>query len=262
MKTPLTQFPNFHVLDHPLIQHKLSIMRDKRTPTILFRQLLKEIALLMGYEVTRDLPLTSERIETPLAAMDAPTIAGKKVAVVAILRAGLGMAEAMIDLSPSARMGHVGLYRDPVTKRPVQYFVKLPEPEGRVFILCDPMLATGYSAAAAVDVLNKAGVADRAIRFLALVAAPEGVEVLCGGHPEVRTYAAALDDHLNDHAYIVPGLGDAEAPEEVLACCGLACDLPRYALAVLPGHDPISGGREPHLVPKSRSPASPSPGTI
>jgi uracil phosphoribosyltransferase len=209
MKTSLRQFPNFHVLDHPLIQHKLSIMRDKRTPTILFRQLLKEIALLMGYEVTRDLPMTQERIETPLQEMDAPTIAGKKVAVVAILRAGLGMAEAMIELIPSARVGHVGLYRDPVTKRPVQYFVKLPEPEGRIFILCDPMLATGYSAAGAVDVLNKAGVADKAIRFLALVAAPEGVEVLCGAHPELQVYAAALDDHLNDHAYILPGLGDA-----------------------------------------------------
>ena len=209
MTTPLPQYPNFQVLDHPLIQHKLSLMRDRRTPTILFRQLLKEIALLMGYEVTRDLPITRERIETPLAAMEAPTIAGKKVAVVAILRAGLGMAESMIELIPSARMGHIGLYRDPQTKRPVQYFVKLPEPEGRIFILCDPMLATGYSAAGAVEVLRKAGVADRDIRFLALVAAPEGVAVLCGAHPEVRTYAAALDERLNDHAYIVPGLGDA-----------------------------------------------------
>ena len=205
----MPQFPNFHVIDHPLIQHKLSLMRARDTSTLVFRQLLKEIALLMGYEVTRDLPMTSERIETPLATMDAPTIAGKKVAVVAILRAGLGMAEAMVELIPAARVGHIGLYRDPETKRPVQYFVKLPEPEGRIFILCDPMLATGYSAAAAVEVLNKAGVADRDIRFLALVTAPEGVAVLCGGHPELRTYAAALDERLNDHAYIVPGLGDA-----------------------------------------------------
>ena len=209
MITPLPQFPNFHVLDHPLIQHKLSLMRDRGTSTLLFRQLLKEIALLMGYEVTRDLPMTREPIETPLARMDAPTIAGKKVAVVAILRAGLGMAEAMIELIPAARVGHIGLYRDPATKRPVQYFVKLPEPEGRIFILCDPMLATGYSAAGAIEVLNKAGVADRDIRFLALVAAPEGVEVLCRAHPDLRTYAAALDERLNDHAYIVPGLGDA-----------------------------------------------------
>ena len=209
MRTPLPQFPNFHVIDHPLIQHKLSLMRARDTSTLLFRQLLKEIALLMGYEVTRDLPMTSERIETPLAAMDAPTIAGKKVAVVAILRAGLGMAEGMVELIPAARVGHIGLYRDPKTKRPVQYFVKLPDTEGRIFILCDPMLATGYSAAAAVEILNQAGVADRDIRFLALVAAPEGVEVLCGGHPELRTYAAALDERLNDHAYILPGLGDA-----------------------------------------------------
>src|SRR5215475_15194250 len=169
MQTPLPEFPNFHVLDHPLIQHKLSIMRDKRTPTILFRALLAEIALLMGYELTRDLPLTTERIETPLQEMDAPVIAGKKVAVVAILRAGLGMAEAMIALIPSARVGHIGLYRDPVTKRPVQYFVKLPEPEGRLFILVDPMLATGHSAAHAVDVLNRKGVDDSQIRSMALV---------------------------------------------------------------------------------------------
>ena len=138
------EFPNLHVLDHPLIQHKLSLMRDKRTPTIQFRQLLREIGLLMGYEITRNLPVTHERIETPLTAMDAPTIAGKKVAIVSILRAGLGMADGLEELIPSARMGHIGMYRDPKTKRPVEYFVKLPEPEGRIFILCDPMLATGY----------------------------------------------------------------------------------------------------------------------
>jgi uracil phosphoribosyltransferase len=209
MKTPLGKFPNFHVVDHPLIQHKLSLMRDKQTPTILFRQLLKEIALLMGYELTRDLPMTQQPIETPVAMMMAPAIAGKKIAVVAILRAGLGMAEAMIELIPAARVGHIGLYRDPGTKRPVQYFVKLPEGAGRTFILCDPMLATGHSANAAVELLNNAGVADRDIRFLALVAAPEGVDVLMARHPEVKTYAAALDERLNDHAYIVPGLGDA-----------------------------------------------------
>ncbi len=209
MKTPLKHFPNFHVLNHPLIQHKLSLMRDKSTPTILFRQLLKEIALLMGYELTRNLPMTEVEIETPVAPMVAPIIKGKKIAVVAILRAGLGMAESMIELIPSARVGHIGLYRDPKTKRPVQYFSKLPEAEGRIFILCDPMLATGHSAAAAVDVLNKAGVADRDIRLLALVAAPEGVEVLMKAHPDVEAYAAALDERLNDHAYIVPGLGDA-----------------------------------------------------
>ncbi len=203
------EFRSLRVLDHPLIQHKLSIMRDKRTPTILFRQLLKEIALLMGYEITRALPITTERIETPLAVMDAPVIAGKKVAIVSILRAGLGMAEGLQDLIPSARMGHVGLYRDPATKRPVEYFVKLPEPEGRTFILVDPMLATGYSAVAAVDALNRRGVADAQIRFMALVAAPEGVGVFEAAHPTIPVYAAALDERLDDHAYIVPGLGDA-----------------------------------------------------
>jgi uracil phosphoribosyltransferase len=203
------QFPSLHVIDHPLIRHKLTLMRDKRSPTILFRQLLREIALLMGYEITRNLPVTTERIETPITAMDAPVIAGKKVVVVSILRAGLGMADGLQDLIPSARMGHIGLYRDPQTKRPVEYFVKLPEPEGRTFIICDPMLATGYSAVAAVDILNRRGVSDADIRFLALVAAPEGMRVFTSAHPTIPVYAAALDDHLNDHAYIVPGLGDA-----------------------------------------------------
>ncbi|MEX0697697.1 MAG: uracil phosphoribosyltransferase [Dongiaceae bacterium] len=203
------EFPNLRVLDHPLIQHKLSLMRDKRTPTIQFHRLLCEIALLMGYEITRELPLGSERIETPLAVIDAPLIAGKKVAVVSILRAGLGMAEGLQDLIPSARMGHIGLYRDPATKRPVEYFVKLPEPEGRLFILVDPMLATGHSAVAAVDILNRKGVPDSQIRFMALVVAPEGMRVFRDAHPDIPVYAAALDDHLDDHAYIVPGLGDA-----------------------------------------------------
>ena len=207
--TSTAEFPNLHLLDHPLIQHKLSLAREKSTPTIQFRRLLKEIALLMGYEITRDLPVAMERIETPLAAMEAPKIAGKKVAIVSILRAGLGMAEGLQDLIPSARMGHVGLYRDPETKRPVEYFVKLPEPEGRLFILVDPMLATGYSAVAAVDLLNRRGVPDARIRLMALVAAPEGMTVFRDAHPEIPVYAAALDDRLDEHAYIVPGLGDA-----------------------------------------------------
>jgi uracil phosphoribosyltransferase len=209
MTADAKEFPALQVLDHPLIRHKLTLMRDKRTPTIMFRQLLREIALLMGYEITRNLPVTHERIETPLTEMDAPLIAGKKVAVVSILRAGLGMADGLQDLIPSARMGHVGLYRDPQTKRPVEYFVKLPEPEGRTFILCDPMLATGHSAVAAVDILNRRGVADDSIRLMALVVAPEGMRVFAAAHPTIPVYAAALDDHLNDHAYIVPGLGDA-----------------------------------------------------
>ena len=202
-------FPNLHILSHPLIQHKLSHMRDATTPTIQFRALLKEISLLMGYEITRQLPVTTRSVTTPLATMDAPVIAGKKVAVVSILRAGLGMIDGLIELIPSARQGHIGLYRDPVTKRPVEYFVKLPEPEGRVFILCDPMLATGYSAVAAVDVLNAHGVLDENIRFMALVAAPEGANVFFDHHPTIPVYAAALDDYLDDHSYIVPGLGDA-----------------------------------------------------
>ena len=203
------EFPTLNVLDHPLIQHKLSMMRDKNTPTTLFRQLLKEIALLMGYELTRDLPMTTQEIETPLTRMDAPVIKGKKIAVVPILRAGLGMADGLMELVPAARMGHIGLYRDHETKRPVEYFVKLPEPEGRIFILVDPMLATGHSAAAAIDTLNKRGISDDSIRLMSLVAAPEGVKVVQTAHPTVPIFVAALDSHLNENAYIVPGLGDA-----------------------------------------------------
>lgn len=203
------EFPTLNVLDHPLIQHKLSMMRDKGTPTTLFRQLLKEIALLMGYELTRDLPMTTQEIETPLTKMEAPVIKGKKIAVVPILRAGLGMADGLMELLPAARMGHIGLYRDHETKRPVEYYVKLPEPEGRIFILVDPMLATGHSAAAAIDTLNKRGIPDSNIRMMSLVAAPEGVRVVYAAHPTVPIFVAALDSHLNENAYIVPGLGDA-----------------------------------------------------
>ena len=163
----------------------------------------------MGYEITRSLPMTTQRITTPLTDTDAQVIAGKKVAVVAILRAGLGMTESLQELIPSARMGHIGLYRDHETKRPVEYFIKLPEPEGRLFILCDPMLATGHSAVAAVDLLNRHGVSDENIRFMALVTAPEGLRVFFSGHPTIAVFAAALDDRLDENAYIVPGLGDA-----------------------------------------------------
>ncbi len=203
------EFPNLFVLDHPLIQHKLTHMRDVDTSTRTFRELLREIAMLMGYEVTRDLPLTTRRIQTPVAGMDAPVIAGKKLAVVPILRAGSGMADGLLQLVPGARVGHIGLYRDPETLTPHEYLVKLPEAAGRAFILVDPMLATGNSAAHAVDVLNRHGVTDESILFLALVAAPEGVRTFHAAHPAVKVYVAALDDHLNDHAYIVPGLGDA-----------------------------------------------------
>jgi uracil phosphoribosyltransferase len=203
------EFRNLHILDHPLIQHKLSLLRRKDTPTSAFRQLLKEIALLMGYELTRALPMTNARIETPVATMDTPVLSGRKPVIVSILRAGLGMAEGMHELMPAARVGHIGLYRDADTKRPVEYFVKLPEHRGRLFILVDPMLATGNSAVYAVDVLNKHKVSDQNIRFLALVAAPEGMRVFQEAHPDVHVYAAALDDRLDDHAYIIPGLGDA-----------------------------------------------------
>jgi uracil phosphoribosyltransferase len=163
----------------------------------------------MGYELTRDLPMTTQEIETPLTKMDAPVIKGKKIAVVPILRAGLGMADGLMELLPAARMGHIGLYRDHDTKRPVEYYAKLPDPEGRIFILVDPMLATGHSAAGAIDMLNKRGVSDERIRMMSLVAAPEGVRVVTAAHPAVPIFVAALDSHLNELAYIVPGLGDA-----------------------------------------------------
>ncbi|WP_340150358.1 uracil phosphoribosyltransferase [uncultured Sneathiella sp.] len=203
------RFPNLHILDHPLIVHKLSHMRDKKTSTKTFRQLLKEIALLMGYEITRHMPTTIEKIETPICPMEAPVLAGKKSAIVPILRAGLGMADGLLELMPSARVGHIGMYRDPKTKRPVEYLRKLPSAEDRFFILVDPMLATGYSAAAGVEVLLDHGVEEKNIRFMALVAAPEGVQVMQDMHPDVDVYVAALDQKLNEKAYIVPGLGDA-----------------------------------------------------
>jgi uracil phosphoribosyltransferase len=203
------RFPNLHILNHPLIQHKLTHMRNKNTSTKTFRQLLREISLLMGYEITRHLPLSYEEVETPLTTFSAPVIAGKKLALVPVLRAGIGMADGLLDLLPSARVGHVGLYRDHETHRPVEYLVKLPEPEGREFILTDPMLATGYSAVHAVNVLRSRGIKPESIQLMALVAAPEGLEVFFSHHPDVQVYVAAVDDHLNENAYIVPGLGDA-----------------------------------------------------
>jgi uracil phosphoribosyltransferase len=203
------RFPKLAILNHPLIQHKLTHMRDKDTSTRTFRELLREITLLMGYEITRNLPLTTVRIDTPLESIDAPVIAGKKLVVVPVLRAGIGMSDGLLELVPSARVGHIGVYRDPDTHKPVEYLVRLPEVTDRTFILCDPMLATGNSAVHAVDVLKKRGVPDEHIAFVALVAAPEGVEVFQRAHPEVQVYVAALDDHLDHHAYIVPGLGDA-----------------------------------------------------
>lgn len=202
-------FPNLRVIDHPLILHKLTHMRDRHTPTRIFRELLREIALLMGYEMTRELGITGKEIETPLCAMSAPVIQGKKPAIVPILRAGLGMADGLLDLMPASRVGHIGMYRDPETKRPVEYMHKLPSSAERDFFLVDPMLATGYSAAAGVDVLLRHGVPPQRISFMSLVASPEGVSVMLEQHPRVTVYTASLDDCLNDNAYIVPGLGDA-----------------------------------------------------
>ena len=202
------RFPNLFILNHPLIQHKLTHMRDKDTSTRTFRELLREITLLMGYEITRNLPLTSRHIDTPMGPMEAPVIAGRKLAVVPVLRAGVGMSDGLVELIPSARIGHIGVYRDE-QHRPVEYLVRLPDLEDRTFILCDPMVATGYSAVHAVDVMKKRGVPDESILFLALVAAPEGVEVFQQAHPGVKLFVASLDSHLDENAYIIPGLGDA-----------------------------------------------------
>lgn len=204
-----SEFPRLHVLSHPLIQHKLSLMRDRGTSTNHFRQLMKEIALLMGYEVTRALPLTNHRIETPLTELDAPILGGRKPVIVPILRAGTGMADGLLELMPSARVGSIGLYRDEATKKPVEYLVKLPDVVDRLFIVTDPMLATGNSSAYAVRVLIERGVPPERIMVLALVVAPEGMRTFQEQHPGVAVYTAALDEGLNEDAFIVPGLGDA-----------------------------------------------------
>ncbi|WP_430513448.1 uracil phosphoribosyltransferase [Pannonibacter phragmitetus] len=196
------------VVDHPLVQHKLTIMRDKSTSTQGFRRLLREISTLLCYEVTRDLPLTQITIETPICEMQAPTLAGKKLVFASILRAGNGLLEGMLDLVPSARVAHVGLYRDPETLTPVEYYFKAPEDLGeRLVIVVDPMLATANSAIAAIDKLKGRGANN--IRFLCLLAAPEGVAKFNAAHPDVPVYTASIDEKLNDHGYIVPGLGDA-----------------------------------------------------
>lgn len=196
------------IVDHPLVQHKLSIMRNKETSTAGFRRLLKEISLLLAYEVTRGLEMTTTRIETPLQPMDAPTLDGKKLALISILRAGNGLLDGILELIPAARVGFVGLYRDPETLQPVQYYCKLPDAlDERICIVVDPMLATGNSSAAAIDLLKAQGAKN--IRFLCLLAAPEGVARMKEAHPDVPIVTASLDSHLNDHGYIVPGLGDA-----------------------------------------------------
>lgn len=200
--------PTFTVVDHPLVEHKLTLMRDVATSTASFRTLLREISMLLAYETLYDLPLEEVQIETPVTSMTARRLAGKKLCFVSVLRAGEGLLQGLLDLLPSARVGHIGLYRDPETKQPVEYLVKLPDDLGdRVCVLVDPMLATAGSAIAAVDRVKRAGAQD--IRFLALVAAPEGVLAFAEAHPDVRVFAAALDERLDERKYIVPGLGDA-----------------------------------------------------
>lgn len=196
------------IVKHPLVQHKLSLMRDKGTSTASFRRLLREISLLLAYEITRELDMTTTRIETPLEWMDAPVLEGKKLALISILRAGNGLMDGILELIPAARVGFVGLYRDPETLQPVQYYCKVPDAlESRMTIVVDPMLATGNSSVAAIDLLKAQGAAN--IRFLCLLASPEGVARMREAHPDVPVVTAALDSHLNDHGYIVPGLGDA-----------------------------------------------------
>ncbi len=199
---------NLTIVNHPLVLHKLTLMRDKNTPTAVFRQLLREISLLLAYEVCRDLPMTTRHIETPVSPMEAPIIKGKKLVIVSVLRAGNGLLEGMLDLLPSARVGHIGLYRDPKTLQPVQYYFKVPvDIAERPTIVVDPMLATGNSLVAAVDRIKEKGAKD--LRLCCLLAAPEGIETFHKAHPDVPIFTAALDSHLNEHGYIVPGLGDA-----------------------------------------------------
>jgi uracil phosphoribosyltransferase len=199
---------NVTIVDHPLVQHKLSLMRRRETTTVKFRQLSREVATLLAYEVTRDLPMTTMAIETPVAEMVAPTLAGKKLCLVSILRAGDGLLQGMLDLVPSARVGHIGIYREPETLVAVEYYYKVPEDlQERLVIVVDPMLATGNSAVAAVSKLKEDGAQQ--IKFVCLLAAPEGVDHFQRTHADVPIFTAALDQRLNDHGYIVPGLGDA-----------------------------------------------------
>ncbi len=204
----MTDDGHLTLVTHPLVQHKLTLMRKKETETAKFRQLLREISQLLAYEVTRGLPMTTRRIETPLQEMDSPVIDGKKLALVSILRAGNGLLDGILELIPAARVGFVGLYRDEKTLQPVQYYFKVPtELADRLVIAVDPMLATGNSSVAAIDLLKKAGATN--IRFMCLLAAPEGIARMKAAHPDVPIVTAAIDSHLNEHGYIVPGLGDA-----------------------------------------------------
>ncbi len=204
----MTLHPNVTLVDHPLVQHKLTLMREKETSSAVFRQLLREISTLLTYEVLRDIPLTTKTIETPLEEMQAPVLAGKKLAFISILRAGNGLLEGMLDLVPSARVGHVGLYRDHDTLQPVEYYYKVPRNiEDRLVIAVDPMLATSNSASAALKRLKEGGAKN--IKFVCLLSAPEGIESLTTAHPDIPIFTAAIDTRLNEKGYILPGLGDA-----------------------------------------------------
>ncbi len=204
----MSLYPNLHLVSHPLVQHKLTLLRRKEVSTAEFRRLVRELSLLLCYEVTRDLPLGNVTIETPLEEMQSPLLEGKKLCFVPILRAGNGILDGMLDLVPSARVGHIGLYRDPETLVPIEYYLKLPEDiSDRLVIVVDPMLATGYSAAAAVTRLKEAGVTH--IRFVCILTVPEGLQVMQDAHPDVEIFACAVDRQLDDHGYIRPGLGDA-----------------------------------------------------
>lgn len=199
---------NVHLLDHPMIQHKLTFIRDKNTGSKEFRELVEEVAMFLAYEVTRNLPLEDYVVETPVATANTKVISGKKLGIIPILRAGLGMVNGMLRLVPAAKVGHVGLYRDPITLQPVEYYVKLPSDVAeRELIVVDPMLGTGGSAVAAINSLKAQGA--QSIKLMCLVAAPEGIKAVHKAHPEVEIFTAAIDSHLNDHGYIVPGLGDA-----------------------------------------------------
>lgn len=195
------------VINHPLIQHKVTLMRKKETGSKDFRNLLEEITMLMGYEITQDFPLEDVEIETPVSTMMGKQISGRKIGIVPVLRAGLGMVQGLLDLMPTAKVGHIGLYRDPETLEPIEYYCKLPDVQNRDFIIVDPMLATGGSASAAISLLKEKGIQH--IKLMCLVAAPQGVKKVNTDHPDVRIFVAALDDTLNEHGYIIPGLGDA-----------------------------------------------------
>lgn len=203
------EFPNFFCVDHPLILHKLTQLREVQCKSFGFRTMLREISSLIGYEISRDLPMSTRRIITPITEMDAPTLATPDPCIVPVLRAGLGMAEGLLDLIPTAQVGHVGVYRDHETKKPVEYLVRLPKNIGQNFFVVDPMLATGNSLIHVCDVLIRHGISPDKISIMALVAAPEGVRTFAARHPTIRIYCAALDEKLNENAYIVPGLGDA-----------------------------------------------------